>query len=127
MPSLSISTDLLVSQYVDGVELNNTPPEIVCLPSDHRAPVQWSSIHTLISLERNYGAEFVPTDLNHTLRFPAHYEQLPTGTLRVVCDLINVEEPDVAVDPVQASVIFTQSECHSNLTQNSIGIQIVML
>ena len=117
VPTLSISTDLLVSQYVDGEELNGMSPELTCAPSDSRAPVQWSTLPVYVDLEQQYSAQFVPPDLNQTLRFPAVYERLPRGTLRLTCDLINIEEPGVAVDPVDASVIFTQSKakCYPHL------------
>ena len=81
-----------------------------CVPSDSRAPVQWTTLPILVNLERDYGAQFVPSDLNHTLRFPTMYERLPEGSVAVVCDLINVDEPDLPVDPMQATVFFVQSE-----------------
>ena len=110
VPSLSISTDLLVSQYVDGRVIDGISPELMCLPSDPRAPVQWSTLPVFIDLERDYGVQFVPFDLNHTIRFPRVYEQLPAGLVTVVCDLIDVEEPGVAIDPMEATIIFVQSE-----------------
>ena len=110
VPSLSISTNLLVSQYIDGTVVNNMAPELVCQPSDLRAPVQWSTLPIFVDLEQDYSAQFVPSDLNHTIRFPRFYERLPAGTLRVVCDLINVDEPGVMIDPMEATIIFIQSE-----------------
>ena len=85
-------------------------PEVVCLPSDLRAPVRWSTLPIFVDLELDYGVQFVPSDLNHTIRFPRFYERLPAGTLRVMCDLINIDEPDGMIDPMEANVIFIQSE-----------------
>ena len=101
-----------MSQYVNGTVVGGTAPEVSCVPSDLRAPVRWTTSPILVNLERDYGAQFVPSDLNHTLRFPTTYEQLPEGSVAVVCDLINVDEPDSPVDPMQATVFFVQSEYH---------------
>jgi hypothetical protein len=109
IPSLTISTELLVSQYVDGNEVNEESPEIVCLPSDPRAPVAWSTLPVFIDLEQSYNAVFDPPGLNHTLQFPSYYRQLPMGTLRVMCDLINVDEPGVQIDPMVTTVVFVQN------------------
>ena len=110
VPSLSISTQLLVSQYVEGNEVNNVSPEIVCQPSDPRAPVSWSTLPVIVDLERNYNAVFDPPGLNHTLRFPTYYRQLPMGTLRVVCDLINADQPGEQIAPMTATVVFVESK-----------------
>ena len=110
VPSLTISTELLVSQYVDGNEVNEESPEIVCLPSDPSAPVTWSTLPVFIDLEQSYNAVFDPPGLNHTLRFPSYYRQLPMGTLRVMCDLVNVDEPEVQIDPMVTTVVFVQSK-----------------
>ena len=99
-----------MSQYVNGIEVNNISPEVVCLPSDSRAPVQWSTLPVYVDLERQYNASFDPPGLNHTLKFPSDYQRLPTGTLRVFCDLINVDEPGVEINPLETIVVFVQSK-----------------
>lgn len=98
-----------MSQYINGTVVGGTAPEVSCLPSDLRAPVQWTTIPINVDLEQDYGAQFVPSDLNHTLRFPTMYEQLPVGSI-VECNLIDVDEPYAPVDPVRATVFFVQSE-----------------
>lgn len=82
----------------------------MCTPSDLRAPVKWSTLPLYVDLEQEYNVQFTPANLNHTLSFPIFYELLPRGTLRIVCDLINIEEPDVPIDPMEASIIFIQSK-----------------
>ena len=100
-----------MSQYVDGTEVNNVSPEIVCMPSDPRAPIRWTTIPVYIDLEQVYGASFEPAGLNHTLRFPSYYEQLPARTLRVMCDLIDVDQdPGDDVSPLESVVVFVQSK-----------------
>ena len=60
----------------------------------------------------DYLVSFSPLGLNHTLNFPASYEQTPTRTETFICDLINVElSGDVAVSPQTVTVRFIQGEC----------------
>ena len=98
-----------MSQYIDGAEVNNLSPEIECQPSEIGAPVQWSTLPVFVDLEQTYNVTFAPPGLNHTLRFPSTYQQLPVGTLRVVCDLVNVDEPGVEINPLETTVVFVQS------------------
>ena len=111
MPSLSISTELLVAQYVNGTAVDNPPPQIVCLPSDIRAPVQWTTVAPILDPQTDFDVQFDPADLNHIIKFPTTYEQFPAVSVMFICDLINPDEPDVEVDPVRTTVVFIQSEC----------------
>ena len=78
-------------------------------PTDARAPVQWNIFPSTHTFE-DFDVEFLPMGLNHTVRFPPYYEQLPSRTVAFTCDLINVEEPGVGVDPQQTTVRFVQSK-----------------
>ena len=109
VPTLSTSTSLLVAQYVNGTAVGGESPNITCLPSDARAPVQWSIFPRTHTLE-DFDVDFLPAGLNHTVQFPTYYMQLPSRTVAFTCDLINVEEPGVEVDPQQTTVRFVQSK-----------------
>lgn len=109
VPTLSTSTSLLVAQYINGTAVGGESPNITCSPSDARAPVQWS-IFPLTHTFEDFNVDFLPTGLNHTVRFPTYYSQLPSQTVTFTCDLINVEEPGVEVDPQQTTVRLVQSK-----------------
>ena len=65
---------------------------------------------TNLDPQEDYNVEFDPPDLKHTVRFPTNYLELPNGSPFFVCDLINIEQPEMAVDPKEVTVVFTESK-----------------
>ena len=113
VPTLSLSTNLLIDQYVDNTYVGgNGSPSVTCLPSDTRAPVRWRlSTGVYGDISDDYLVFLSPRSLNHTVTFPVAYEILPRKSAFYVCDLINVELPTGAeVSPQNITVRFIQSE-----------------
>ena len=97
-----------MAQYIDGTVKGGEAPAITCSPSDSRAPVQWSLYPSAYTIDE-FNIQFTPTGLNHTVNFSDSYDQLPQYTVTFICDLINVEEPDVEIDRQNATVRFIAS------------------
>ena len=113
VPTLSVSTNLLIEQYVDNSYVGgDRSPSITCLPSDTRAPVRWRlSTGVYGDISDEYVVSLSPPSLNHTATFPVAYEILPRRSAFYICDLINVELPSGAeVSPQSITVRFIQSE-----------------
>lgn len=113
-PTLNISTNLLVVQYMGNQLLTDENPSVTCLPSDPRAPVRWRGI----SLEYPNTPSDLPitfaSDLNHTAIFERVYDDSPTPPLALyvlVCDLVNAEFQNGEETSPQSVVIrFIQSK-----------------
>ena len=119
VPTLSISTGLLVAQYTNGTVVGGEVPAITCSPSDSRAPVQWSLYPSAYTFDE-FKIQFTPTGLNHTVTFSNSYEQLPQYTVTFICDMINVEEPNVEIDRQNVTVRFiTSTFIYSHYLQNN--------
>ena len=112
MPKLSISTNLLVVQYNNGIAVRGSSPHLDCTPSDPRTPIKWTNSQS-VNLIDKYGVTFSPAGLNHIAHFPAYYEDMDTPYVMAefTCDLINVEQPNSPVDPQTAMVRFIKSKC----------------
>jgi hypothetical protein len=99
IPTLTISTDLLVTMKPDS-------GEVTCTPSDPRAPVQWVNFMGYIPLD--IPVLFSPSELSHTATFLGDFP--PDRSEVFICDLINVEEPDVPVNPQNVTIRFISSK-----------------
>ena len=112
VPTLSISTNLLIERYVNGVNVGDgeEAPSLTCTPSDSRAPVRWrSKLGIYGELPNDYETSLSPLGLNHTLSFPTTYLSTPARTETFICDLINVElSSGEETSPQNATVRFIQ-------------------
>ena len=98
VPTLTISTGLLVIQVPSsGV--------VSCTPSDPEAPVQWTT--SMGDIPVGFPVIF-SRDLSQMATFTAVSRSNLTDEF--ICDLINVEEPNQAVDPQRVSVRFVSGE-----------------
>ena len=108
VPTLTISPSLLVFQYDGSSLVGDTLPQVNCTPSDLRAPVMWASFfasRTIFDLN----IEFSPIELSHTATFARDYFPTPPNRTDIlVCDLVNVDQPLVPVDPQRVTVRFIQ-------------------
>jgi hypothetical protein len=80
--------------------------EVTCTPSDPRAPVQWVNFMGYIPLD--IPVLFSPSELSHTATFLGDFP--PDRSEVFICDLINVEEPDVPVNPQNVTIRFISSK-----------------
>lgn len=110
VPTLNISTNLLVRQYNGPFLLmRGSPPQVSCIPSDPRAPVRWTTHMGMI--QADYQIRFSPRDLSHTATFASVYNPTPPNrTETLFCDLINVDQPNQPVNPQNVTVRFIQSK-----------------
>ena len=111
VPTLTISTNLLIEQYVNGVFVGeDESPTVTCSPSDLRAPVRWRSMLGIYGeLPDDYEASLSPRGLNRSLTFPTTYLTTPSRTETFICDLINVELSDEEeTSPQMVTVRFIQ-------------------
>lgn len=110
VPSLSISTNLLVNQYSGQSVLGGErAPQVTCTPSDTMAPVQWTTRMGVVP--QDYQITFSPRGLSHTATFASAYIPTPPNrTETLFCDLINVDQPNTPVNPQNVTVRFIQSK-----------------
>lgn len=114
MPTLRVSTQLLVLEYMGRQLVSNTSPSVTCLPSDLRAPVRWrGSDLTFPNLPADLEAVFSPHGVNHTLTFPRVFtsDSAPSLNYIILCDLINPDlQSTIEVAPQYIWVRFLQSK-----------------
>ena len=110
VPTLNISTNLLVHQYNGPfLPMGQSPPQVSCIPSDLRAPVQWTTSMGMIPAD--YQITFSPIGFSHIATFASVYNPTPPNrTETLFCDLINVDQPDQSVNPQNVTVRFIQSK-----------------
>ncbi len=97
VPSLTISTNLLVLEFDGNSVAPNVDTNVSCVPSDLRAPVQWRYNNELYpSIPEDLEVTFSPAGLNHTATFSRVYSDPtspPNRTYTLFCDLINADLP----------------------------------
>ncbi len=110
VPTLNISTDLLVLQYRETTLISDTDPIIFCTPSDIRAPIRWRGLNTSFP--------FLPFDLQATLTemgqiliLPQRYEiRPPDYSILLVCDLQGDDVQGAEISPQIIRVQYLQSK-----------------
>lgn len=127
-PTLNISTQLVVFQYIGRQIISDTAPSVTCSPSDTRAPVRWREVSlSYPNTPSELGLSFSPR--NQTIVFPQVYESAtpPSMTYTLVCDLVDPRLPnDREIAPQFVLVRFVQSKfgafskVHSYIQPNMI-------
>lgn len=115
VPTLAISTKLLILEYNGNTSASNSTHLVTCIPSDLRAPVRWralTAVNNTVPLFQ-LQATFSPVGFNHSLTFPRVFNGSPPNrTYMLVCDLLSpdVETNDSEVFPQYVIVRFLQSK-----------------
>ncbi len=119
VPTLTISTQLLVLQYKGNQLVSNDTLSVTCLPSDPRSPVRWRELNlTYPNLPSELQAVFSPSLVNHTVTFPRIFNSTSAPSLNyiLICDLINPElQSTIQISPQYVWVRFLQSKHVYNL------------
>lgn len=124
VPTLSISTQLLVLEYMGNQLVSNNTPSVTCLPSDLRAPIRWRELNsTYPDIPSELQAIFSPRVVNHTVTFPRIFTSRVAPSLNyiLICDLINPDlQSTIQVSPQYVWIRFLQSKHISHAKYSSI-------
>lgn len=99
VPTLNTTSSTLVALISDIV--NGNGASITCIPSDLRAPVKWNIAKDFPDASVAYS----PDGLFHTVTFYS----APHQTFTIKCDLVNIEDEEVSIDPQEVNVRFISS------------------
>ena len=111
MPTLSISTNLLILQYSGSVLVPGMDRVVLCSPSDPEAPIRWRASDTSFPLLPS-DLRVTLTEIGQVLTLPEIYYEInpPDRTIVLVCDLEGANIMSDEISPRNVTIRLLQSE-----------------